>query len=491
MVNKMQNKSIWEKSYKDNNFKTIDKDLEIEVAIIGGGITGISVSYYLRNSNLDVSLFESSKIGHGITSKTTGKISYIQQGLLTKIKNIYNRETADEYYKSQKEATNLITSIIKDNNIECDLKCVDSYYFATNEKDIKKIKCEKDLLESFGESVKEVATLPDSVVLKYGIKCENTYVFNPIKYLNSLTHILKNSINIYENSKVTKIEKHKDYYLLNINQYKVKAKRIILASHYPYFLLPYLMPLKCSLEKSFIGAYKENSKKNFSVISHSKPVLSIRYIEDKEDRYKLILTNSKNLCLSENDEKNFKVLKQINPEYLWSNIDIITKDYMPYIGEISDNFYIATGYNTWGMTNATLAGKIISDSVLNKENKYISLFNPKRHDNLKTIIKYPLYAIENTYAFINSKIQIKKYKNVTIKKINGINVGIYKDDNGEEHIVKTTCPHLGCTLKFNEVEHTWDCPCHGSRFDYDGHVISGPSNYDISIKQKNITSNKK
>lgn len=480
----MNNKSIWDNFFDDSIFKPINKNIETDVAIIGGGITGLSIAYFLKSSNLDVCLFERNKIGAGITSKTTAKITYLEEGLISKIKNIYNKKVAYDYYSSQKHAINLLENIINENKIECDFKKVYSYYFATNQKDIQKIKEEETLIKSFNEDVRVVHNLPDGLKILYGITVPNTYIFNPIKYLNSIKNIIKNKINIYENSKVTKFDKIEDFYILKVNNFTVKAKYVVVSSHYPYFLFPYLMPLKCSLEKSYIGVFKTKEESNFSAISESNPVLSVRYLECNKDKYKLILTGSHNIINNLNEENNFKEICKKEPDYIWSNIDIMTKDSMPYIGSISKNLFIATGYNTWGMTNGTLAGEIISDKILKRENEYAKLFNPKRHNNLNTIIKYPLYAIFSSYALINSKINKNKswYKNVTFKKINGINVGIYKDELGKNHIVKTNCPHLGCTLIFNSIEKTWDCPCHASRFDIDGNVISGPSNYDISFK---------
>ncbi len=480
----MNNKSIWDNFFYDKDLKTIDKNIETDVAIIGGGITGLSIGYFLKNSDLDVCIFERNKIASGITSKTTAKITYLQEGLISKINKIYNKKIAYDYYSSQKHAISLLENIINENKIDCDLKRVYSYYFATNNKDIQKIKDEEKLLKSFNEDVRVIHNLPDGLKIHYGITVPNTYVFNPIKYLQAIKKIIKNEVNIYENSKVIKFDKIEDFYILKVNNFTVKAKYVVVASHYPYFLFPYLMPLKCSLEKSYIGVFKTKEESNFSAISESNPVLSIRYLDYNKEKYKLILTGSHNIVNNLNEENNFKEIYKKGPDYIWSNIDIMTKDNMPYIGEISNNLFIATGYNTWGMTNGTLAGEIISGLILKRDNEYAKLFNPKRHNNLNTIIKYPLYAIFSSYALIYSKINKNKswYKNVILKKIDGVNVGIYKDENGCEHIVKTNCPHLGCTLIFNSVEKTWDCPCHASRFDIDGNVISGPSNYDIRFK---------
>ena len=174
-------------------------------------------------------------------------------------------------------------------------------------------------------------------------------------------------------------------------------------------------------------------------------------------------------------------------KYIWSNEDIITNDYLPYIGKIKNNLYIATGYNTWGMTNGSIAGLILSDLIKEKFNKYTSLFNPKRLMPLSSFpnVVYDLYS--SAKPFIGNKlIKNKKFysNKVIFTKKDGKNVGIYIDDAKISHVVYNKCPHMKCSLIFNESELTWDCPCHSSRFDLDGNCIKGPSNYNISYKEK-------
>lgn len=478
----MKNKSIWSNYLNNNDIKVIDEDKNVDIVIIGGGITGLSIAYSFLNDNYKVCLLEKNIIGSGITSKSTAKITYLQDGIYGKINRLRNYEYAKLYYESQREAIDKIINIIDTNNIDCVLQESDSYLFTFS--NTKKLDKEKELLTSFGCNVESINILPDGLKVKRGIKCKETYTFNPIKYLNGLKEIIKDKIPIYENSCVQKIIKNKDYYLVRSNNHTIKAKYVILCTHYPYFLFPYLMPLKCSLEKSYIALIKDNSNNNFQAITNELSTLSIRYVEDK---YKLLLINSTNLAYSQNDVANFKKLIKLKTEYVWSNIDIITKDYLPYIGAIDKNLYIATGYNTWGMTNSMVAYQVIHDLIANKNSKYSNLVDPKRKDNISISIKYPLYLINNMYSFINSKIIKNKnwYSNhVRFTKIKGIDVGIYTDDNGEEHIVINKCPHLGCSLIFNETELTWDCPCHGSRFDLSGNSIEGPSNYNITYKHE-------
>lgn len=251
------------------------------------------------------------------------------------------------------------------------------------------------------------------------------------------------------------------------------------------------MTAKCYLEKSYISAYKVDKSKDFCAITSNKPTYSIRYHHDDKDDYCLFLSNSYNLCNKYNIKNNFKNCLNNIPskaEYIWSNKDIITYDNMPFIGSLrkkDNSLLIATGYNTWGMTNGTIAGKILSDIILNKENKYIALFDPNRLLNISSLLKFPLNISSSVKAMITSKVNKNKSwysPNVKFINKNGTNLGIYIDKKGKEHIVVNNCPHLKCSLIFNEIEKTWDCPCHGSRFDLDGNPIEGPTNYNIKYK---------
>ena len=166
----------------------------------------------------------------------------------------------------------------------------------------------------------------------------------------------------------------------------------------------------------------------------------------------------------------------------------MTIDSLPFIGKINGkkNMLIGTGYNTWGMTNGSLAGKILSDIILHKDNKYIDLFSPLRKLNVNAVGNIPLILGSSAYSFMKTKISKNKRwysSNVKFETRNGKSVGIYVDESKKEHIVYNICPHMKCSLIFNEVEKTWDCPCHGSRFDLDGKSIEGPSNYNVTYEE--------
>ena len=483
----MKNISIWQDTINDNNkYDPLNENIDVDILIIGGGITGCSTFYQFKDDNRKVVLVEKNRIGSGSSSRSSAKITFLQENIYTKLNNIFNKDKAYLYYRSQKLALKTISDIILKEQIDCDFKKSKSYIYTLDSSNIKKIEKEQKLLQSFKEKTTSIKKLPNNIKVESGFYVNNTYTFHPLKYIKALVNItISLNHKVYENTKILKIEKENNYYKCYTEKNIIKAQYVVLALHYPYFLFPYLMPLKCYLEKSFLVCTNTKNIYDFNAINIEKPLKSIRYYQN----YLLLVSSSTNLAFASDSKKMLEDLKQNNNinncDYAWSNYDLMTFDNLPLIGFIDDKLILSTGYNTWGNSNGILASTIIKDLIDNKYNIYKDLFNPKRCFNKGKLINYPLNIFSNVYSFIDSKINKNKTfynNNPKFTKLNGKNVAIYKDKNGKEHIVYNKCPHLKCSLTFNEVEKTWDCPCHGSRFSLDGKCIMGPSNYDISYK---------
>ena len=458
----MKNYSIWKEISKKKEYPKLESDMNVDVLIIGGGITGCSCLYHLSKTKLNVMLVEQRKIAMSTTSNSTGKLSFMQNDLIDKIRVSHGDEIAKEYVLSQIEAIKLIKNIIDKEKIKCDLETVPSKIYTNKKEEIKELKNLYKFLKKCNIDVYE--TTSSFIKSKYMIEAKETYLFHPVKFVYGLIEKLSN---IYENTSIQKIKKINEGYLCYTDSHVIKAKWVIIASHYPYFNIPFFFPLKASLEKSYLSACKYNGEK-VSLISYSNPFISIRNYKD----YLIYLSNSHSVDTDVCDKKNFnELLKKLDdlnltPDYLWSNIDIMTNDGLPYIGKIEDNMLISTGYNTWGLATSVLSGVIIRDIILNNENKYISLFDPRR-SNLEQIIGGVVDSFKSIRGYING---FKKNKKIDYS-FNTILLN--------NHKYQRTCPHMGCKLQFNEVENTFDCPCHGSRFDIDGNVISAPANRNI------------
>ena len=476
----MKNKSIW-LDVKNKALKRVTKDLECDTLIVGGGITGLSTLYQLRKENVDALLVERNRCGEGVTARSTAKITYLQEKIYRNIRRFGSIDKAKTYLESQITAVRELKKIIEKESILCDLKSSSSILFTNEEKNKEMLIEEYNFLKDAGVKVEWEENQQD---FKYAIKVGDTYMFHPVKYVLSLKNILQDYI--YENSKVERIIRDNSLYNCYVNGKVIKAKRVVIATHYPYFILPLFMPLKNHPETSYVGAKKINSFKNINAINIDTPTISYRYHESDDKNYLIYLFNSYLTPDIKSIKNNFEDLKKKNDfDYIWSNKDIITNDYLPLVGRIDedeDGLLVACGYNTWGMTNATLAGMILCDIILKKHNKYIQLFKPDRLLNWNKVVRFFPDAYGSIKAIVKSGNGNVNNQNVIYTTIGDKNVAVYRDEKGMDHIVLNRCPHMKCGLVFNEVEKTWDCLCHGSRYDIDGKCIEGPSNYDITFE---------
>ncbi|MEG2832002.1 MAG: FAD-dependent oxidoreductase [Bacilli bacterium] len=459
------NKSVWTRGLTYRKCRKLNKDIETDYLIIGGGIAGISVLENLMDK--DVVLIDKGVCGFGVSSKTTGKLTSLQGSIMNNLL----------YYQSAVDAINIVRNNVSKYNIECDLEASPSYLFSFTENLYKEIKFYKD------NNID--ASLTNNFIFPNAIKLENNFVFHPLKYICAIKNMcLQKGIKIYENTTSHSISKKDGKYIVDTGKYHIISKNVIVCSHYPSFIIPGNIPFITSLEKSFVLSCPSKNINNFNAISIDEPIRSIRYYKNNLIFAGHSIRLSKNLNINKdinNMKDDLKNLFGLNPKYIWSTHDVITNDHLPLIGKIDDNLYIATGFNKWGMTNGVISGKVISDIINNISNPYIDLFNPKR--KIKSYSKLLYNWLDTSRIFLKTKI-IKNYsfyKSVVIK--NGY--GIYTDSNNIKHVVKNKCPHMGCSLIFNNFDKTWDCPCHGSRFDVDGLVIEGPSTYNISVHKKN------
>ena len=475
----MKNYSIWKENVNLKSFNKLSDNLDVDVLIIGGGMTGINTFYQLRNSSLEVVLVEQNKIGMGVTVNSTGKLTYLQDSLYEKIEKSFDRDVAKKYLNSQREAIRLAVHIINKEKIDCNLIKLPSFVYASSEDEVNKLLQLKDFL--IDNDINVIDGDSNLIEYKLMIGVEDTYVFHPLKYINGIVNKL-NKDKIFEDTSIVSIKKNgEDGYICYTNEDKIiRAGIVVIASHYPYFSLPFLFPVKGSLEKSYLSASKYRED-NISLIKYDKPIISIRSYLD----YLLYLSNSHNISSKVNDNEHYEELRKklsdlgLEPEFLWSNTDIMTNDGLPYIGKIDDKLLLSTGYNTWGMANGILAGKILSDIIMGNINDYIELFNPKRI-NLASVGGMLVDGYYSTSGYINGILTDSNL--IKYEIVDGREIATFEDEYGK-HSVYTKCPHMGCRLIFNELELTWDCPCHASRFDLDGKCISGPSNKDISVNK--------
>ena len=493
MVNYMKNKSIWiNNSVKNDKLPKLNENINCDVLIIGGGMAGLSSAYNLMDSSKKVVLIERDGCGMGVTSKNTGKLTWVQDLIYGRLTKNYSSDVAKLYYDSQIEAISKVKQIVKEHKLDCHLSKTKAYVFSFKDGYYNMFSDEIDFYKKYNIKYSVVNKLPINYPSKYAIMSDDSYVFNPYEYLVGIKNIVKNKIDIYEDTRCISIDKdNNDYVVLVDNGYKIRCKYVVVASHYPMFIVPFFVPFKTRVDRFFLGASSCDDYQDVQLISYGKRSVSMRYYNNGDNKYLIYGRRSHSITTNldvrdDYKELNYEYNKYFGKdiEYFYHTHDLMTYDGLPFIGEVDNNLFICTGFNKWGNTNGTISGMVISDLINNRKNKYVGLFNPKRGLSFDKVKNLFLYNIEVGSRYVVNKISsLKRYygDDVRIAYVKGKKCGIYTDEKGVEHIVNNICPHMKCNLIFNYIDKTWDCPCHASRFDLDGNILYGPSVFNIKI----------
>lgn len=537
--------SYWINSEKNKEkYNKVEKNIETDICIIGGGITGISTAYYLTKENLKVTVLDMGKIGFQTTGNSTAKITS-QHGLFYKdLKDSKGEDFARLYYDANEDAIKNIKKIVEKEKIQCDLECQSAYVLAANREEVQKVKDEVEVVRGFGghaEYLEREDIDKNLLILNplAAIRFKNQAQFNSYKYTIELAKICKNlGANIYENTKVVDVRDEKDYYYLETEDgYKIKAKYLVITTKYPIINMPgfYFMKMYQSTsygisipvkEKLFDGMYITSTNPKVSLRMAKVDNNIIKDVvdgnienyakQDKENRkrvkekqnskidneYVLIVVGADHKTgektdLSNSYKKLENIAKQIYPqgkvENYWNTEDCITLDKIPYIGKYSniwENAYVATGFNKWGITTSNIAANIITDMIIGRKNRYEDIFVSTRVEPVKNRQEVGNMLKETVSSLVLKKFELPESEQASLKneegkiiEIEGEKVGAYKDKEGRIYTIVPKCAHLGCELSWNNLDKTWDCPCHGSRYDYTGKMLYGPTVKDLYINK--------
>ena len=495
---KERGESLWiQKEYRYEEKEGSDKekvnrpslqgDINTEVAVIGAGLAGILTAYLLQERGISVVLLECNEAGSGITKNSTAKITS-QHGLIYRKLLMYKGEERTwEYAMANQKAIENYEEIINHLDIDCDYEVMPNYIYTLNN-DLR-IKQEVEAAKKVGLPAVYTrdTTLPFQVMS--AVRFDRQAQFHPLKFLDAVAK----KLTIYEHTRVTEVCKDG---LIVTDKGRVKAKSIVIATHYPFINVPGYYFFKIHQERHYLtalegwntekmtrldGMYLDADPDGYTFRNY-KDYLVFGGGNHRTGQYKPLDAYKKIEEAAKEWYPNAKI------KYNWSAQDCITPDSIPYIGRYAintNNMYVATGFNKWGMTSAMVSAMIISDMITGKVNEYQKVFNPRRlmlSGSRKFIKDAAIITISLLSEYL--KIPHDKFNEIEVGKAgvikhDGQRIGVYRDADEKYYFVTTKCPHLGCSLEWNQNELTWDCPCHGSRFDFRGNLISNPAMRDV------------
>ncbi|MCY2685665.1 FAD-dependent oxidoreductase [Salinimicrobium sp. TH3] len=486
-------RSIWKSTATKSNFPVLSENLETEIAIVGGGITGITAAYLLARSGKKVVLLEAGALGGGTTGDSTGNLYAMVDKRLHHIQSKWDKETASKVAQSRAQAVNLVEELVNRYEIDCSFKRVPWYLFSETEKKDKTIEKEIEAAKDYGLPIEELHELPIPVKVSTAIKVENQAQFNPAAFVRGLAEQIDSAnCRIFENSEVHHIEK-KEELVLSTSSGTVTAKKIILATHTPkgiYGLQTALYPYReyAIAARLKSGDFPDGIYWDTEADFHT----SMRTYSKGSDNYVLVLGGHHKVGqeddysrffdkLDENARRYFDV-EEI--EYRWSAQHYKPADGLPYIGESTDdNIYLATGFSTDGLTYGVLAAMILDDQLNGRENAWRDLYKASRFTPVKSaknFIKENINVAKQYLKDLPGKAEVDSLEEIgpgqgKVMEIEREKWAVYRDDKGELHCQSAVCTHMDCIVDWNDAERSWDCPCHGSRFKATGEVIEGPA----------------
>ncbi|HEV2747030.1 MAG TPA: FAD-dependent oxidoreductase [Allosphingosinicella sp.] len=480
----------WNATAAAPDFPQLSGDLNVDVAIIGGGIVGVTAARLLKDRGVKVAVLEARRVGREVTGKSTAKVTS-QHGLIYQtLEQKFGEHGARLYADAQEAGVRKIHSLAEQHGIDADIEPKAAYVYTLDESYVSKIEKEAEVAQRLGlpASLTRETGLPFDVLA--AIRFDDQAQFHPTKYVAGLAQTIPGGgCHIFENSRAIDWEPTK----VVTREGSVTARHVIMATHLPlgqvggYYTQnhPYAEPvIAAPLRTVPPGMYKSAEQPSHSIRTHRR---------GNGDVWGIVAGSGFKPGHGDDQRRYFEDIERWLTEnfdagpvqHRWVNEDYSPVDDAPYIGwssSVGDAYLVATGFAAWGISKGTAAAMILADLVTGKDNPWLEIFDAAR---VKPIAGGPQFVKENVKvaAELVGGYLAGKPRSLgelargegAVLKIDGENVAAFRDETGQVHAVSAVCTHMGCILGWNEIDRTWDCPCHGSRFELGGEVMHGPA----------------
>lgn len=490
MANDATDRTYWNETAVGAAFPHLAGDVSVDVAIIGGGIVGVTTARLLKDMGQTVAVIEARRVGRQVTGRSTAKITS-QHGIIYQtLEQKFGEARARLYAEAQETAVRRIQSLAAQHGIDCDIEAKSAFVYTRDQAYVAKIEQEVEVAVRLGlpASLVRETDLPFDVLA--AVRFDGQAQFHPTKYVLGLAQTVPgDGCHVFENSRAVDWEPTR----VVTEHGSVSARHVVMATHLPlgqvggYYARAYPQAepvIAARIRRVPDGMY----------ISAEEPTHSLRtHARENGDVYAIAAGASFKPGHTDEERKSVQDLERwlaesfgAGPvEYRWVNEDYESMDSAPFVGwssSIGGGYLVATGFDAWGISNGTAAGMILADLAGGKTNPWLGLFDAKRVKPLAGAARFAKENVNTAVHLVGGYLSRKPKSldelpagHAAIMDIDGKTVAAFKDEQGQVHAVSAVCTHLGCVVGWNETDRTWDCPCHGSRFELNGDVIHGPA----------------
>lgn len=479
-----------------------DKNLPREmpdVIIVGGGITGLTTGLQLQKAGKFCILLEAQNIGFGTSGGTTAHLNNFFDTPFHEIEKNFGEQGAELTAQAARNALELISRNVREYSIDCEFKEVPGYIFSKTEEQDKELEKIKKSLTKYKVSCNESGSIPVPVTFRQAISVDKQAQFNPVHYIYRLAREFQKAGGmIFQNCRVIDVTSKDDTVTATSTLGKIEARNLVYATHIPPGVN--ILHFKCAPYRSYALALTLKGKSYPEAVAYDLDDPYHYYRSQQKDGITYLIAGGEDhkTAHEANTEVRFKnLLAHVskyfdvdNVAYRWSSQYFESADGLPYIGHLpgnAANIYTATGFGGNGMIYGTFSALLLSDLICGNKNEFATLFSPAR---IKPIAEFSAMAKEASDVvsrFIGDRIAVSEIEGLNelangeakVVKYQDYKVALYKDEAGKIHATNPACPHVSCFVSWNNAEKSWDCPCHGSRFSYDGTLLTGPARKDL------------
>jgi glycine/D-amino acid oxidase-like deaminating enzyme/nitrite reductase/ring-hydroxylating ferredoxin subunit len=478
---------------------TFEQRTTYDALIIGGGITGLTAALLLQNAGKKVVIAEAHTLGFGTTGGTSAHINSFADTTYKEAAGAFGQDGAQLFAEAVNEGYGLIKANISTYRIDCDYETKTGFVYAEDDQQADQLDDVFEGTKAVGVPVNYTIQVPTPLKFQAALEFPGQAQFHPLKYLQAIAKAFIAAGGVMlENTKIESLEKHEDTHIGMAGELKIYAKNVVYATHIPPGLNSY--SLRCAPYRSYVLGVKLKTDTYLDALVYDMQEPYHYFRTHVIDGEKLLIAGGNDHKTGHDEpEKAFEDLEKYirknynvsSVKYRWSSQYYVPVDGFPYIGQMPEaakGVYCATGYNGNGMMLGSIAGKMLADQIQGKEIKYEKIFSPSR---LKPLAGFKAFVEENAdvaYHMVADRFSIHETDSLKrmqpgtgkVVEVDGKKIAAYRDDQGEIFALSPVCTHAGCIVNWNGEEKSWDCPCHGARYDINGQVLTGPATLSLA-----------
>jgi glycine/D-amino acid oxidase-like deaminating enzyme/nitrite reductase/ring-hydroxylating ferredoxin subunit len=495
------NRPLWLES-AETRYLPLAGDLDVDVAVVGAGITGVTAAYLLARDRVRVALLERGGVGHGATGYSTAKLT-VGHGLVYRdLVQTLGVDTARGYAASNDEALEQIATIVKERGIDCDFERASNYVYTETQAEVPRLERELAAVRAAGIDAALATETDLPFRIRAAIRIDGQAQFHPWKYVSALADlVVAEGGHVHELTRATGVTSGRPC-VVQTPGGSVRAGHVVCATQLPFLDRGFFFA-RAHPQKSYVVAGPVDGAPRGMYISAEEPTRSIRSTPGPDGSRLLLVAGEGHRPGTEQDTRvRYGRLERFLADrfdgaaatYQWSTHDYMPVDGLPYIGPLwpgDDRILVATGFAKWGLTKGALAASMLADRILGRPNPWAKLYDSTRVDVRHSVRGFAQGNAEVGLRFVRDRLRPRPGRaqaeglapgEGAVVRVGGRQYAVSRDDDGRLHTLSARCTHLGCIVGWNRADRAWECPCHGSRFAADGTLVQGPATADLPAR---------